>query len=84
MCACTHGRELTVLSPMTTDAYLSVFRFGPVQFAFSIFIFYTAGEANDPTAVGIVVVSGITAILTAVPCIWPRLRNSMAKQLPNT
>ena len=79
-------REGTYRAPsaglITTDAYLSVFRFGPFQFAFAVFVFYTAGSPSDPTAAGLVAVAGCMAILASVPCFWLRLRNAMVKPLP--
>ena len=62
-----------------TDAYLSVFRFGPFQFAFATFLFYEGGKTGDPVAAGLVGIAVCIAALASVPCFWERLRTAMVK-----
>ena len=73
------GEELT--SMITTSyAYLAIFRYGPLQFGFTVFVFYTAGDEGDITTAVLVAVGACMAVLASIPCFSMKLRNSMIEE----
>ena len=61
-------------------AYQNMFRYGPLQFGFTIFLFYTAGEKDGPTTSVVLAITAALAALASAPLFWARLRNAMVKR----
>ena len=58
---------------------MAIVRFGPIQFIFTLFLFYTDGLGQGITALGIAIVGSLIAALAAAPLLSKRLREAMVK-----
>ena len=74
------GSEEMDVMLVAAYAYQNMFRYGPFQFMFTVFLFYTTGEQGGPTTAVVLAISASMAALTCVPLFWARLRNAMVKR----
>ena len=74
------GSEEMEVMLVAAYAYQNMFRYGPFQFMFTVFLFYTTGERGGPTTAVVLAISACMAALTCVPLFWARLRNAMVKR----